>query len=203
VLTPERPSGTPTDAFTYDPANPVQSMGGNVCCSNVPSVPWDQRPVETRNDVLVYTTSAMKEPTEITGPTKMELFASTSAKDTDWTAKLADVQPNGFVQNIQSGIMRARYREGAGKPANMIEPGKVYGYTIDLWATSYVLLPGHRLRLEVSSSDFPRFDRNLNTGEDPNTGTQMVVAKQTIYHSARYPSHVVLPLIPRANTGAK
>jgi uncharacterized protein len=203
VLTPERPSGTPTDAFTYDPANPVPSMGGNVCCSNVPSGPWDQRPVETRNDVLVYTTPAMKEPTEITGPIKMELFASTSAKDTDWTAKLVDVQPNGFVQNIQSGIVRARYREGAGKPANMIEPSKAYGYTIDLWATSYVVLPGHRLRLEVSSSDFPRFDRNLNTGEDPNTGTQMVVAKQTIYHSARYPSHVVLPLIPRANTGAK
>jgi len=199
VLTPEQPKGSDTDTFTYDPANPVPSMGGNVCCSNVPSGPWDQRSVEERKDVLVYTTPAMKEPTEITGPVKMELFASTSAKDTDWTAKLVDIQPDGFAQNIQSGIVRARYRDGAGKPARMIKPGKVYNYTIDLWATSYVILPGHKLRLEVSSSDFPRFDRNLNTGEDPSTGTKMVAAKQTVYHSARYPSHVVLPLIPQEN----
>lgn len=199
VLTPELPKGPETDGFIYDPANPVPSMGGNVCCSNVASGPWDQRSVERRDDVLVYTTSAMKTPTEITGPLKMELYASTSAKDTDWTAKLVDVYPNGFAQNIQSGIVRARYREGAGRPASMIEPGKVYDYTIDLWATSYVILPGHKLRLEISSSDFPRFDRNLNTGEDPNSGTLMVAAKQTIYHSPRYPSHVVLPLIPQAN----
>jgi len=201
VLTTARPQsakpGTETDAFSYDPANPVPSMGGNVCCSTVPSGPWDQRSVETRKDVLVYTTPEMKEPTEITGPIKMELFASTSAKDTDWTAKLVDVRPDGFAQNIQSGIVRARYRTGGGKPAQMIEPGKVYDYTIDLWATSYVIQQGHRLRLEVSSSDFPRFDRNQNTGEDPATGTEMTVAKQTVYHSARYPSHVVLPLIPR------
>jgi putative CocE/NonD family hydrolase len=197
VLTAERPNGAATDSFTYNPTDPVPSMGGNVCCSTVPSGPWDQRSVEERKDVLVYTTQAMKEPTEITGPIKMELFAATSARDTDWTAKLVDVQPNGYAQNIQSGIVRARYREGSGKPAQMIEPGKVYGYTLDLWATSYVILPGHKLRLEVSSSDFPRFDRNLNTGEDPATGTEMTAAKQTIYHSARYPSHVVLPLIPQ------
>ena len=197
VLTPERPTGAKTDSFTYDPANPVPSMGGNVCCSNVPSGPWDQRKVEERKDVLVYTTPAMNAATEITGPIKMELYAATSAKDTDWTAKLVDVGPGGFAQNIQSGIVRARFREGAGKPAKMIEPGKVYDYTIDLWATSHVILPGHRLRLEISSSDFPRFDRNLNTGEDPNGGTQMISANQTIYHSANYPSHVILPLIPR------
>jgi hypothetical protein len=201
VLTAAKPQnvekGAESDTFNYDPADPVPSMGGNVCCSNVPSGPWDQRAVETRKDVLVYTTPEMKEPTEITGPIKMELFAATSAKDTDWTAKLVDVRPDGFAQNIQSGIVRARYRTGAGKPAQMIEPGKVYDYTIDLWATSYVIQPGHKLRLEVSSSDFPRFDRNLNTGEDPATGTGMTVAKQTIFHSARYPSHVVLPLIPR------
>jgi len=197
VLTTLQPKGAGTDAFSYDPANPVPSMGGNVCCSNVPSGPMDQRSVERRDDVLVYTTPEMKEPTEITGPIKMELFASTSAKDTDWTAKLVDVQPNGVAQNIQSGIVRARYRDGGGKPAQPIEADKVYSYSIDLWATSYVIQPGHRLRLEISSSDFPRFDRNLNTGEDPATGTRMTVAKQTIYHSARYPSHLVLPLIPR------
>jgi len=197
VLTTLQPKGAGTDAFSYDPANPVPSMGGNVCCSNVPSGPMDQRSVERRDDVLVYTTPEMKEPTEITGPIKMELFASTSAKDTDWTAKLVDVQPNGVAQNIQSGIVRARYRDGGGKPAQPVEADKVYSYSIDLWATSYVIQPGHRLRLEISSSDFPRFDRNLNTGEDPATGTRMTVAKQTIYHSARYPSHLVLPLIPR------
>ena len=197
VLTTLQPKGAGTDAFSYDPANPVPSMGGNVCCSNVPSGPMDQRSVERRDDVLVYTTPEMKEPTEITGPIKMELFASTSAKDTDWTAKLVDVQPNGVAQNIQSGIVRARYRDGGGKPAQPVEADKVYSYSIDLWATSYVIQPGHRLRLEISSSDFPRFDRNLNTGEDPATGTRMTVAKQTIYHSARYPSHLMLPLIPR------
>jgi putative CocE/NonD family hydrolase len=197
VLTPERPAGAATDSFTYDPADPVPSMGGNVCCSNVPSGPLDQRAVERRDDVLVYTTPAMKEAMEITGSIKMELFASTSAKDTDWTAKLVDVQPNGYAQNIQSGIVRARYRESAGQSARAIEPGKVYRYAIDLWATSYVIQPGHSLRLEISSSDFPRFDRNLNTGDDPGTDTRMTVARQTIYHSARYPSHVVLPLIPQ------
>src|SRR3569623_89255 len=147
----------------------------------------DQRSVERRNDVLVYTTPEMKAPTEITGPIKMELFASTSAKATDWTAKLVDVRPDGFAQIIQSGIVLARYRAGGGKAAQMIFPGKVYDYTIDLFATSYVIEPGHKLRLEVSSSDFPRFDRNLNTGEDPATGTEMAVAKQTVFHSARYP----------------
>jgi uncharacterized protein len=110
------------------------------------------------------------------------------------------VHPNGFAQNIQSGIVRARYRQGAGKPASPIQPGQVYEYTIDLWATSHVFLPGHRMRLEISSSDFPRFDRNLNTGEDPGTGTRMESSRQTVYHSAQYPSHLVLPVIPRDTT---
>ena len=204
VLSPEPPKGSGTDSFSYNPADPVPSMGGNVCCSDVPAGPWDQRSVERRDDVLVYTTPEMKEPMEITGPIAMKLFAATSARDTDWTAKLVDVHPDGFAQNIQSGIVRARYRDGAGagKSAQPIEPGKVYEYTIDLWATSHVVLPGHRLRLEVSSSDFPRFDRNLNSGADPGTDTQMVIARQTIYHDARHPSHVVLPLIPRGTATA-
>jgi len=201
VLSVAAPKSEATDKFSYDPARPVPSMGGNLCCSNVPAGPWDQRSVERRDDVLVYTTTQMTEPTEITGPISMELFAATSAADTDWTAKLVDIHPDGFAQNIQSGIVRARYREGAGTPAKMIEPGKIYRYTIDMWATSHVVLPGHRLRLEISSSDFPRFDRNLNTAEPTGTATQMVVAKQTIYHDAKHPSHVVLPLIPRG-TGA-
>ena len=196
VLSVTAPGKERADGFSYDPADPVPSMGGNVCCSTVPSGPWDQRSVERRDDVLVYTTPEMTAPMEITGPISMTLFASTSAKDTDWTAKLVDVHPDGYAQNIQSGIARARYREAAGKAAKPIEANRIYSYTIDLWATSVVLLPGHRLRLEVSSSDFPRFDRNLNTGEDPATGTRMEIAKQTVYHDAAHPSHVVLPLIP-------
>jgi putative CocE/NonD family hydrolase len=202
TLSTEAPADSVVDTFAYDPAHPVPSMGGNVCCSVVPSGPWDQRPVEHRDDVLIYTAPPVTEPMEVTGPISMTLFAATTAKDTDWTAKLVDVYPNGYAQNVQSGIVRARYRDGAGKAANPIKPGKVYEYTIDMWATSQVFLPGHRIRLEISSSDFPRFDRNLNTGEDPNTGTRMEIARQTIYHNRDYPSHLVLPLIPRGAPGA-
>jgi len=128
----------------------------------------------------------------------VELYAATSVRDTDWTAKLVDVHPDGYAQNLQDGIVRARYRHGTTAPATLLEPGRIYQYTIDLWATSNVFLPGHRIRVEISSSNFPRFDRNLNTGEDPFTGTRMETARQTVYHSARYPSHIVLPVIPRA-----
>ena len=157
--------------------------------------PFDQRPVEWRRDVLVYTTEKLTEPVEVTGPIRVHLFAATSAKDTDWTAKLVDVHPSGFAQNIQDGIIRARYRL-SNRKANLIEPGKVYEYTIDLWATSNTFLPGHRIRIEISSSNFPRFDRNLNTGENPGTGTTMAEARQTVYHTDQYPSHIVLPVIP-------
>ncbi|HKH72520.1 MAG TPA: CocE/NonD family hydrolase, partial [Vicinamibacterales bacterium] len=119
------------------------------------------------------------------------------ARDTDWTAKLVDVGPDGFARNVQDGIVRARYRAAAGAAGSGIEPGRVYEYTIDMWATSNTFLPGHRIRLEVSSSNFPRFDRNLNTGEDQATATRMQKAAQTVYHSERYPSHVVLPVIPK------
>ncbi|HEY7391796.1 MAG TPA: CocE/NonD family hydrolase [Bryobacteraceae bacterium] len=203
TLSTEAPGANGADQFTYDPRDPVPSMGGNVCCSSVPSGPWDQRTVERREDVLVYTTPALTEPLEVTGPISVKLWASTSAKDTDWTAKLVDVHPNGFAQNIESGIVRARYRASAGKPGTLLEPGKVYEYTVDLWDTSNVFLPGHRIRLEISSSDFPRFDRNLNTGEDPNTGTRIETAHQTVYHSAQYPTHIVLPVIPRTGTAAR
>jgi uncharacterized protein len=148
---------------------------------------------------LIYTTEPVTQATEITGPISMTLYAATSAKDTDWTAKLVDLYPHGYALNIQSGIVRARYREGAGKPASPIQPGKPYEYNIDMWATSYVFQPGHRIRLEISSSDFPRFDRNLNTGEDSATGTSMEIAHQTVYHNRQYPSHLVLPVIPRGS----
>jgi hypothetical protein len=127
----------------------------------------------------------------------MRLFASTAARDTDWTAKLVDVYPDGYARNVQDGILRARHRNGIGAEGTLLEPGKVYEYAIDMWATSNVFLPGHRIRLEIASSNFPRFDRNLNTGEEPGTATRMEKARQTIHHSPDYPSHLVLPVIPR------
>ena len=202
-LSREAPQGEEPDTYTYDPADPVPTLGGSNCCaSNIVFMgPSDQRPVEWRQDVLVYTTRELSEPLEVTGPIAVKLFASTSGKDTDWTAKLVDVHPSGLAQNIQDGIIRARYRR-SNKQASPIEPGKVYEYDIDLWASSNTFLQGHRIRIEISSSNFPRFDRNLNTGEDPGMGTAMVKASQTVYHTAQYPSHIVLPVIPKGPTSA-
>lgn len=197
TLTTVRPGHEPEDHFAYDPADPVPTAGGNTCCSSVPAGPHDQRKVEERQDVLVYTTPVLARAVEVTGPLEMKLFAATSARDTDWTVKLVDVHPDGYAQNIQDGIVRARYNGSIGRSATLVEPGKVIEYAIDLWATSNVFLPGHRIRLEVSSSNFSRFDRNLNTGEDPATAIRMEQARQTIHHSTRYPSHLILPIIPR------
>jgi uncharacterized protein len=202
TLSSAPPKGADSDAYTYDPADPVPTLGGNLLdclmCLSVAQGPVNQMKAEARGDVLVYTTPVLTEAVEVTGPLKMKLYASTSAKDTDWTAKLVDVHPDGYAQNIQDGIIRARYRQGKAAPASLLEPNQVYEYDIDLWATSNTFLPGHRIRLEVSSSNFPRFDRNLNTGEDPMTGVRMEKAQQTVYHSKRYPSHILLPIIAPA-----
>lgn len=188
-----------TNNYIYDPNDPVPTLGGTSCCAALTSVgPMDQRPVEKRQDVLVFTTEPMKETVEVTGPVTLTLYAATTAKDTDWTAKLVDVAPDGFARNVQEGILRARYRETRGERAgSLLQPGKVYEYQIDLWSASNAFLPGHRIRLEISSSNFPHFDRNLNTGEDPATGDRIEVATQTIHHSKQYPSHLVLPIVPR------
>ena len=156
----------------------------------------DQRPVEARTDVLVYTSAPMTEPLEVTGPVVVMLHAASSAADTDFTAKLVDVRPDGYAQNLADGIARARYRDSRETP-KLLTPGEISRFVIDLWATSHVFLPGHRIRVEISSSNFPRFDRNLNTGEDAATGTRWQIARQTVFHDARSPSHVVLPIIPR------
>jgi len=193
-----QPRGAATDAFVYDPADPVPTLGGSNCCSAVANGPHNQAKAEQRNDVLVFTTPALTSQVEVTGPISMKLYSSTSAKDTDWVARLVDVHPDGYAENIQDGIIRARYRAGVGKAASLLEPGKVYEYTIDMWASSNVFLPGHRIRIEITSSNFPRFDRNLNTGEDPATGTRMVKATQTVYHSSKYASYVLLPVVPAA-----
>ncbi len=194
ALDPRPPGDEPPDHFVYDPGDPVPTCGGNTLIL-VMGV-QDQRAVETRDDVLVFTSAAVPDPLEVTGPIAVTLYASSTAPDTDFTAKLVDVRPDGYCQNLADGIVRARYRDSRVAPA-LLTPGQVSRFTIDCWATSHVFLPGHRVRLEISSSNFPRFDRNLNTGGDQATGTRWQTARQTIFHDGRYPSHVTLPVIPR------
>lgn len=188
-------SETP-DHFVYDPANPAPTIGGPLCCdeNRVPPGPRDQRPAEARDDVLVYSTPAFAQDTEITGAVTLELFAKSSAVDTDFTAKLVDVAPDGYAQNLTEGIVRARYRDSQEKAA-LMKPGQIYKFAIDLWATSNVFRKGHALRLEISSSNFPRFDRNLNTGEDPAVSVKSVPATNTIYHDSEHPSALILPMV--------
>ncbi|MEW5980442.1 MAG: CocE/NonD family hydrolase [Acidobacteriota bacterium] len=197
TLSTTAPANEAPDQYLYDPAHPVPTQGGPVLGDpvHVPPGPLDQRAVESRPDVLVYTTPAFQNDTEITGPVSLELYISSSAVDTDFTGKLVDVWPNGFAQNLTDGILRARYRHSMAK-AEYLNPGEVYKLTIDLWSTSNVFLAGHRLRLEVSSSNSPRFDRNLNTGEDPGRGKRMTKATNFVYHDRDHPSALVLPVIP-------
>ncbi|MBI3475119.1 MAG: CocE/NonD family hydrolase [Acidobacteria bacterium] len=191
------PKAEGADHYIYDPANPAPTIGGPLCCDgqHLSAGPRDQRPVEGRDDVLIYTTPAFTQDTEITGPISVELFAQSSAVDTDFTAKLIDVLPDGYAQNLTEGIIRARYRSSQEKP-ELINPGQIYKFNIDLWSTSNVFLKGHKLRLEISSSNFPRFDRNLNTGEDMASGQHSMTATNTIYHDAQHPSALILPVVP-------
>ena len=188
------PGAEPPDRYVYDPADPAPTLRGNTLM--IPHGAADQRSTEDRGDVLVYTSDPLEHDLELTGPIKVQLFAASSAVDTDFTAKLVDVRPDGYAQNIQDGIIRARYRSSARQPT-FITPGQVYEYTIDLWATSQVFKAGHRLRVEISSSNFPRFDRNPNTGAPLGEDTRLETAQQTVQHRGDYPSHIVLPVIPR------
>ena len=186
------------DEFDYDPQNPVPTIGGRLCCGQaIPPGPGDQRPNETRPDVLVFSTPALTEDTEVTGFVSVELYASTSAVDTDFTALLVDVDQSGYARFLTDGIVRARYREST-KQASDVMPGKIYRYSIDLWATANVFKRGHRIRLYISSSNFPRFNRNLNTGEDIMSSSRFVRAHQIIYHDREHSSVLILPVIPRA-----
>jgi hypothetical protein len=185
------------EEFDYDPMNPVPTIGGRLCCGTaLPPGPADQRPNETRSDVLVFSTAPLDKDVEATGFVTVELYALTSAIDTDFTALLVDVEPNGYARFLTDGIVRARYRNGTAKPTEVV-PGQVYKYTIDLWATANVFKAGHRIRLYVSSSNFPRFGRNLNLGEPIAASSRSKVAHQTIYHGRNYPSALILPIIPR------
>jgi hypothetical protein len=198
TLSTAPPGEEPPQSYEYDPANPVPTIGGRLCCANhqLPPGPADQRPNESRPDVLVFSTPPLEKDTEVTGFIRLKLYAASSATDTDFTAMLTDVEPSGYSRLLTDGIVRARYRHGTSR-AEPIEPGKIYEYDIDLWATSNLFKAGHRIRLAVSSSNFPRFDRNLNTGEPILGATRMVKARQTIYHDAQHPSALVVPVIPR------
>lgn len=195
-LLAEPPAASKTEVFEYDPMNPVPTVGGRLCCGNeIPPGPFDQRPIEGRKDVLVFSTPPLERDIEVTGFIRLELYAATSAVDTDFTAIVADVRADGYATFITDGIVRARYRNSTRK-AEYVEPGKGVRYDIDLWATSNVFLAGHRIRLYVSSSNFPRFNRNLNTGEPTARATRAVKATQSVYHDKDRPSALVLPVIP-------
>jgi putative CocE/NonD family hydrolase len=202
TLSTVAPKAEKQDVFEYDPANPVPTIGGRLCCGQgIPPGPFDQRPNEGRSDVLVYSTPPLEQDVEVTGFITAELYASTSAADTDFTAMIVDVDPSGYARYLGDGIIRARYRNSTAR-AEPIEAGKIYKYTIDLWATSNVFKAGHRIRVYISSSNFPRFNRNLNTGEKTLGATRMEKARQTIYHDSEHPSAIVLPIIPRGNRGS-
>jgi putative CocE/NonD family hydrolase len=192
----EQREGGP-DRFVYDPRNPAPTHGGAVCCDPkiFPWGPMDQRPVEKRPDVLTYTGRVLKRDLEVTGPIRVVLHASTSARDTDFTAKLVDVFPSGEARNLTDGIVRLRYRSGVDHPS-LAKPGQTYELSIDAGVTSNVFLAGHRIRLEISSSNFPRFDRNPNTGGTIADDVNLRTASQTIFHDRKHPSQVILPVIP-------
>ncbi len=197
ALSTETPGAEPDDSYLYNPLNPVQTMGGGMCCYHnaVPGGAFDQAAVEHRGDVLVYSTEPLAEDVEVTGPIKLTLYASSSAPDTDFTAKLVDVGSGGVAYNLTDGIIRARVRESPSSPS-LITPGKVYEYNIDMWSTSNLFKAGHRIRLEVSSSNFPRFDRNPNTGHDLFSDAETRPALQTVMHERNFASHLTLPVIP-------
>jgi hypothetical protein len=186
------PSGAEqADSYLYDPADPVPTLGGNTL--NIPGGAFDQRPVEDR--CLVYTSEPLPYDLTIIGPVTCTLFAMSSAPDTDWVVRLTDVQPDGFSRLLCDGILRARYRQSQTLPA-LLTPHQVYEFEVDLWATANTFKAGHRIRVAITSSCFPRFDRNLNTGGVFGAEVEGQVALNTIFHDAMRPSRIILPVIP-------
>jgi hypothetical protein len=197
VIAEKVPGPAASQSYDYDPADPAPTLGGRLCCGDaLPPGPFDQRSLESRPDELVFTTPPLARDTEVTGWISLELFAATSAVDTDFTAVLVDLDETGYARFLTDGIVRGRYRDSTSAP-RLLEPGKIYKYAIDLWATSNTFKAGHRIRLYVSSSNFPRFDRNRNTGEPILGGSRIVKAHQTVYHDKDHPSALVLPVVPR------
>jgi putative CocE/NonD family hydrolase len=198
-LTWQLPRKSRVDTFTYDPKTPVPTMGGAICCEPIifPPGPLDQSSVETRPDVLVYTSPPLSEEIEVTGPVRTVLYVSTSANDTDFTAKLVDIQPNGKPLLVTDGIQRLRYRLSLSNPV-YVKRNQAYQISVDTGVTSYVFGVKHRIRLEVSSSNFPHFDRNLNAIGPNADQSKPLKAKQTVFHQKGYPSAIILPVIGRS-----
>ncbi len=198
TLSTEPPTNEAADHYDYDPANPVMTRGGALLLSSeYPAGPYDQRGTESREDVLVYSTPPLEHDIEVTGPITVHLWAVSGAPDTDFVARLVDVYPDGYAQNLTDGIIRARYRNfNQGEAPSLIEPGHVYEYDIDLWSTSNLFKAGHRIRLDVTSSNFPRWDRNPNTGHEFGSDAALAVAHQTILHDSDHPSYAMLPVVP-------
>ena len=195
------PEEEPPDRYIYDPNNPAPTLGGThpMQPEQISVGPWDQRPIEARTDVLVYTSETLQDDMEVTGPVVLKLYASSSAPDTDFTARLTDVYPDGRSMVLCEGVIRARYRDSIEHP-ELMEPGTVYEFTIGMEVTSNLFRRGHRIRLNLSSSNYPRIDRNPNTGHPFGMDAEMRVAEQTVRHSSRHPSRLVLPVIPRVRS---
>lgn len=196
-LAVEPPASAPSDSFIYDPANPVPTLGGaTLGIGSPPPGPLDQRPLASRADILAYTTEPLVRETEVTGPLSLEVFVSSTAEDTDLVGRLIDVHPDGRAILLAEGVQRLRYRESFEHPQLMV-PGKIYAVHLDLWATSNVFKVGHRIRLEITSSSYPRYDRHPNHGGDLSGATRPVKATTTIHHDAAHPSALILPIVPR------
>ncbi len=197
-LSTEVPILEKPDTYRYDPADPVPTIGGALVYDNVGIGPLDQSKIEARADLLVYSTPVLQEEMEITGPISLVLYASSSAKDTDFVARILDVRPDGVSIPLTTNIVRARFRESMKEPS-FLNSGEIYAFQINLGATSNIFKKGHKIRLHVTSSDFPKFDRNLNTGAAIGMTSEMVKATQKVYHDQVYPSHLVMPVIPTKN----
>jgi putative CocE/NonD family hydrolase len=193
------PSSDAPDSFAYDPMNPVSSYGGNVCCTGnaVAGGAFDQRKMEARPDILVYTSEPLKEGIEVSGSIEPVVYVSSDVKDTDITVKLIDVYPDGTAYNLDETIQRLRYRDGYDKPVAWMQAGKVYKVALQPMTTSNWFPAGHRVRIEVSSSNFPRFDRNMNTGGNNYDEATGVVAHNVVHHSAQYPSKITLTVVKK------
>jgi hypothetical protein len=196
TLSFSKPEKSISDTYRYDPNNPVPTTGGNNCCGT-PTVagPVDQRPLERREDILVYTSEYLKDPLTIAGPVRIKLFAATDGPDTDWMIKLVDVYPDGNAMPVSEGILRARFREGLDK-IKLLAPNQVYEYDIELTGTANVFKAGHRIRVDITSSNFPQFDRNPNTGDPLGSSARIRIAQQTVYHGGKNMSRIILPVVP-------
>ena len=194
-LATDKPAKQVTDIYRYDPDNPVPTTGGNNCCGTPTAAgPIDQRPVERREDMLVYTGDYLTEPLTIAGPVRIRLSASTDGPDTDWMIKLVDVYPDGFAMPVSEGMLRARFHEGLDR-ISLLKPDQVYEFDIEMTGTANVFRPGHRIRVDITSSNFPQFDRNPNTGDPLGTSARVRVAQQTVYHGGKNLSYIILPVV--------